>query len=163
MATASEAAAAIANVVGYRHPGSLHELRLVRIVWGLPCERVLRREDGGRDAYGIGVGELVVDDLPAEVGFALALQVAASADDLTKRHAFVAEVTSPRGNLAGRFAGPLKVDSISRLAEAHEELASTTDGWLTFTASHPGLYRVEVSVDGVPGAEFDVGVVVGQA
>lgn len=162
LATKKQAAEALANVVAYRHPPSTVELRLVRIVWALPCERVERREDGGRDAYGIGVGVLVVDDLPAELGFTLALQVAATADDFERTHRFVAEVTSPSGDSAARFEGPLQVDSISSLAEPDEALTSISDGWLTFHAIEPGLYSVEVSVDGVTGAKFDVRVVVAE-
>lgn len=157
-----EAVQALKNVVAYRHPPTALELVLVRIVWALPCERVELRDDGGRDAYGIGVGTLVVDDLPAQLGFTLALQVAATADDFEQSHRFVAEVTSPSGQVAGRFDGPLHVDTISSLAEPREELASVSDGLLTFLANEPGLYRVEVSVDGVPGAEFNVRVVVSE-
>ncbi len=67
---------------------------------------------------------------------------------------------APNGDVAAHFDGPLHVDSVSSLAEVGEELTSVADGVLTFNAAGPGLYRVAVSVDGVPGAEFAVRVVV---
>ncbi len=47
----------------------------------MPCERIVHREDGGRDAYACGVAELAVDELPAQLGFTLALQVGATAEE----------------------------------------------------------------------------------
>ncbi len=79
--SAEDAARARSNVVAYRHQPGQAELVLVRIVWAMPCERIVHREDGGRDAYACGVAELAVDELPAQLGFTLALQVGATAEE----------------------------------------------------------------------------------
>ncbi len=120
----------------------------MRIAWAIPCLRVRSRAPGLLDLFGAGVDSVVVDELPKDIQFDIAIRLVGTVQDFESSHTVEVVLSDPQLVEVGRLQVPVDVRTPTATHIPGYELNHAIGARVDFEADMAGGYDLSFAMDG---------------
>ncbi len=120
----------------------------MRIAWAIPCLRVRARSPGLLDLFGAGVDSVVVDSLPKDIQFDVAIRLVGTVQDFESPHTVEVVLSDPQLVEVGRLQIPVDPRAPAATHIPGYELNHVIGTRIDFEADMAGGYDLSFAVDG---------------
>lgn len=120
----------------------------MRIAWAIPCVRVRVRDVGLLDLLGAQIDSVVVDSLPKDVQFDVAIRLIGTVQDFEVDHVVEVVLSSPDLIEIGRLQVPVAPRAPAPTHIPGYEINHAVAVRIDFPAEMPGGYDLSFALDG---------------
>jgi uncharacterized protein DUF6941 len=120
----------------------------MRVEWAIPC-RYLESEGGTATIVGAGIDTFFVPDLPATVGFMLAMKLVAPDEDWQREFRLVFKILGPTATVVREESVTLGAHPGTQLFETWER-GGIIPSAHQFEVAGPGAYSLEILINDEP-------------